>query len=110
MIQLSQTAIAEVLRLRARSQNPELKLRISVIPSGCLDFSYSLLFDQIRPDDQVYDCRDIQVIVSSGTLDYVDGLVLDYSEDLMGGGFRFHNPKAIQSCGCGNSFLVAAST
>ena len=39
-------------------------------------------------------------------LNYLNGLILDYSEDLMGGGFRFNNPNAKVACGCGNSFSV----
>jgi len=46
------------------------------------------------------------VVIDDQSLDYINGLMLDYSEDLMGGGFRFHNPNAKHSCGCGNSFSV----
>lgn len=68
---------------------------------------YTLEFDQtVKPGDQVYDCNGLSVVIDAQQVNYIDGLILDYSEDLMGGGFRFHNPKAKQNCGCGNSFTL----
>lgn len=110
MIQLSPTATTEILRLRAKTQEPDPKLRIAVINSGCLSLSYSLCFDGgIQSGDQIHRCNEITVVVSSEALSYIDGLVIDYSEDLMGGGFRFHNPNAVQTCSCGNSFAISES-
>jgi iron-sulfur cluster assembly accessory protein len=107
MIQLSASATSEILRLRAKIQDNSSKLRISVLSGSCLDFSYSLTFDShCQPGDQIYQNPSISIIVNSEALAHVNGLVLDYSEDLMGGGFQFHNPNAVQSCGCGNSFSV----
>ncbi|PZV12809.1 MAG: iron-sulfur cluster assembly accessory protein [Leptolyngbya sp.] len=108
MIQLSASATSEVLRLKAKTHNADAKLRISVSPGSCLDLSYSLTFDvDAQPEDYLYQqTTSISILVSSNALPYLDGLVLDYSEDLMGGGFRFHNPNAVQSCSCGNSFSI----
>jgi iron-sulfur cluster assembly accessory protein len=109
MIQLSASATSEVLRLKAKTHNPDSKLRISVLPGGCLNFSYALTFDvDAQPGDHLYQNATIPILVNSKALSYLDGLVLDYSEDLMGGGFRFHNPNAVQSCSCGNSFSIQA--
>lgn len=109
MIQLSKAAIGEITRLKTKHQNPGKALfRLGVQPSGCSGISYTLAFDEtVKPEDQVYDCNGIRVVVDSQSLTYINGLTLDYSEDMMGGGFRFHNPNATQSCGCGNSFSVA---
>uniref|UniRef100_A0A832M5A1 Iron-sulfur cluster assembly accessory protein n=1 Tax=Oscillatoriales cyanobacterium SpSt-402 TaxID=2282168 RepID=A0A832M5A1_9CYAN len=110
MIQLSQSAIQEILRLRSKHSSASAKLRISTAPSGCLNLSYRLAFDDsLQPEDEEvypFERGNLQVIVSSTDLLYLDGLVIDYSEDMMGGGFRFHNPKAVQVCGCGNSFAI----
>ena len=57
-------------------------------------------------NDRVYDYGQVKVVVDSLQLNYLNGLILDYSEDLMGGGFRFNNPNAKVACGCGNSFSV----
>ena len=110
MIQLSASATNEMLRLKAKTHNAGSKLRISVSSGSCLDFSYSLNFDtDAHPGDHTYQNANISVLVSSEALFYLDGLILDYSEDLMGGGFRFHNPNAIQSCSCGNSFSIQST-
>ncbi len=107
MIHVSHAAASEVLRLQARRHNPKLVFRLSTQPSSCLAMSYALTFDEvIQSNDCVYECNGVQVVVDAQSLTAVDGLVLDYSEDLMGGGFRFHNPNAKQNCGCGNSFSL----
>lgn len=107
MIQLSQAAISEISRLKAKRNDPNLVFRLSVQPSRCLALSYSMTFDALTGlDDQLFGCSGIQVVVDAKSLTAINGLTLDYSEDLMGGGFRFHNPNAVQSCGCGNSFSL----
>jgi len=108
MIQLSPAAIQEILRLRSRRGQPDLILRLGVQPSGCLDWSYLLGFESIpQTGDRRFDCHGIQVVVDPASQPYLNGVTLDYSEDLMGGGFRFRNPNAHQTCGCGNSFSPA---
>jgi iron-sulfur cluster assembly accessory protein len=110
MIQLSSTATTEILRLKARSQEADPKLRISVVRNGCLTFSYALSFDsEIKAGEQTYSCDQIAVVINPEALAWVEGLVIDYSEDLMGGGFRFHNPNAVQTCSCGNSFAISGT-
>ncbi|HEY9622048.1 MAG TPA: iron-sulfur cluster assembly accessory protein [Crinalium sp.] len=110
MIHLSQAAIEEVNRLRAKNPKPDGILRLGVKAGGCADFYYTLQFDEaetLESSDRHWDCSGIKVVVSANDAGYLDGLTLDYSEDLMGGGFRFHNPNAVQNCGCGNSFAIA---
>ncbi|XHX77600.1 MAG: HesB/IscA family protein [Stenomitos frigidus ULC029] len=107
MISLSHAAVSEILRLKAKLNEPDLRFRLSVQPSCCLSLAYVMTFDAtMHPDDQLRDCSGIQVVVDAKSLTAVNGLTIDYSEDLMGGAFRFHNPNATQSCGCGNSFLL----
>ena len=109
MIQLSQAAIAEVNRIKSKQSNLDLLFRLSVKSGGCADFYYTIELDEtIAPEDQVQPCGNIQVVVDSVSLKYLDGLKIDYTEDLMGGGFRFDNPNASSSCGCGNSFSIGS--
>ncbi|WP_348229683.1 HesB/IscA family protein [Trichocoleus desertorum] len=108
MLQLSQAAIKEILRLKQKCHKPDAVFRLGVQPSGCSGMSYTLEFDEeVGLNDALYDCNGIQVAIARSSLTVLSGLNLDYSEDLMGGGFRFHNPNATQSCGCGNSFSVS---
>lgn len=107
MIHLSKAALAEVKRLHSKQQHPDVLFRLGVQIGGCSGLYYTMEFDcQVKPDDRVYECDGIRVVVDRHKLDYINGLSLDYSQDLMGGGFRFHNPNATNSCGCGNSFDV----
>jgi iron-sulfur cluster assembly protein len=57
-----------------------------------------------QPIDQVFDCGAVQVVIDPQSWPYLNGLTLDYTEDLMGGSFRFDNPNAKQTCSCGHSF------
>jgi iron-sulfur cluster assembly protein len=62
---------------------------------------------QANPDDHTFDFGDIQVAVDPLSMTLISGTTVDFSEDLLGGGFRFRNPNAIASCGCGTSFATA---
>ena len=109
MIELSPAAIVEVKRLRAKHfQSDTGTLRIGVHTGGCSGWSYQMEFiPDPHPQDQVFACEDVQVAVDPESLSYIDELTLDYTEDLMGGGFRFHNPQAVEVCSCGHSFATA---
>jgi iron-sulfur cluster assembly accessory protein len=103
MIHLSRAAIHEVKRLQRKS--PDAMLRLGVQAGGCSDFFYTLEFvSSAQSDDQLWQCDELQIVVDRPSLIYLNGLTLDYSQDLMGGTFRFDNPNAEQHCGCGNSF------
>lgn len=107
MIQLSQAAIAEVSRIKSKQHNPHAVFRLGVKPGGCADFYYIMVLDEtIAPEDQVQLCDSFQIVVDPESLRYLDGVKIDYTEDLMGGGFRFDNPNALSHCGCGNSFSM----
>ncbi|MBF2050797.1 MAG: HesB/IscA family protein [Leptolyngbya sp. IPPAS B-1204] len=107
MIHLSQAAIGEVQRMQSKCLDARARFRLGVQAGGCADWFYTLDLDPTTaPDDRVVDCDGIQVVIDSQSWTYLNGLSLDYSEDLMGGGFRFHNPNAVSHCGCGNSFSV----
>lgn len=107
MIQFSPSAISEIQRLQSRHGTGDFKLRVTVSQDGCLDFAYSLFFDRNSlPDDQIWNCGKLQVMVNSADLACLNGLAIDYSEDMMGGAFRFFNPNADRVCDCGNSFSI----
>ncbi|MBW4551659.1 MAG: iron-sulfur cluster assembly accessory protein [Aphanocapsa sp. GSE-SYN-MK-11-07L] len=109
MIHLNPAAIAEIKRLRRKQTKADTGfLRLDIAQSGCAGLSYRMEFAQTsQPQDFLLVADEMQVIFDPDLLPYLDGLTLDYSEDLMGGGFRFHNPNATQTCGCGSSFAIA---
>lgn len=108
MIEISPTAVQEIGRLRQK-QAPNSVVQISLRSGGCLEWLYTLEFtEQAATDGEIVECANgIRVQIAKQTQPYLEGLKLDYSEDLMGGSFRFHNPNAAQHCGCGNSFAIA---
>ncbi|WP_414561981.1 MULTISPECIES: HesB/IscA family protein [unclassified Anabaena] len=110
MIHLSQAAVSEIERLHLKHQ-PNSLLRLTVKLGGCSGLFYDMSFDEdVKIDDRVMEINGIKVIIDTESFDYLNGLALDYSEDLIGGGFRFHNPQAIATCSCGNSFSTTAPT
>jgi iron-sulfur cluster assembly accessory protein len=110
MIHVSQAAATEISRLRAKQQ-PNKFFRLAVKSGGCSGWFYDMSFDeQIEAGDRVFEVNSLSVVIDATTWDYVNGLAIDYSEDLMGGGFRFHNPQAVVTCSCGNSFSTTTPT
>ncbi|MBD1937668.1 iron-sulfur cluster assembly accessory protein [Microcoleus sp. FACHB-68] len=105
-IQITETALQQVKSLQ-QSQGKELCLRVGVRQGGCSGMSYTMDFEDlsnIREDDEVFDYDGFKVISDRRSLLYLYGLVLDYSNAMIGGGFQFTNPNANQTCGCGKSF------
>lgn len=107
MIHLSPTAVRELSRIQSKQETSPTWFRLKTDRGGCSQFTYEMEFvTKPQPDDRRCDFEGLQVAIDAGSLPYLEGLTLDYTEDLMGGGFRFHNPNATQICGCGNSFSV----
>ena len=79
-------------------------LRIGVVGGGCSGFQYQLNFDRQKEGDRVVDFGGVSVFVDDFSLPYIAGTTLDYVEGLHGAGFRFDNPRASRTCGCGSSF------
>lgn len=107
-ILLSTAALRQVLSLRDK-QGKDLCLRVGVRQGGCSGMSYMMDFtdiNDIRPDDQVFDYDGFKIVCDRKSMLYLYGLMLDYSDAMIGGGFQFTNPNASQTCGCGKSFGV----
>ncbi len=82
-------------------------LRVSIVGGGCSGFSYSLNLDaSVREDDVVVEQHGVKLFVDPISQQYVHGTILDYQDGLSGAGFRFVNPNAVRTCGCGTSFAV----
>lgn len=83
-------------------------LRLGVAPGGCAGMSYSASIDSVlREGDEVLHEQDgIRLIADPGSALFIDGLQIDYSDDLIQAGFKFKNPHAKKACGCGSSFAL----
>ena len=112
-ILITNDAIEQISSL-LKNQTEKKALRVGVRSGGCSGMSYTMDFiggDEINLDDKVYDYslsseQTFQVICDPKSLLYIYGMQLDFSKDLIGGGFNFVNPNASQTCGCGSSFAV----
>jgi iron-sulfur cluster assembly protein len=83
-------------------------LRIDIVPGGCSGMTYSAGLDtEVKPSDEViYQDDLIRIVADGGSAMFLDGLKIDYSDDLIKSGFRFMTPNAVKSCGCGSSFAM----
>ena len=106
MIQLSENAKNEVTKLLA-GEKPGSFLRVAVKGGGCSGLSYDVKIDQAPQEfDRSFEVGGVKIVCDSKSLVYLDGMTVDFSKELVGGGFRFVNPNASGSCGCGTSFSV----
>ena len=108
MIAISERAAAEVRRIIEEQSLPETTvLRVGVKGGGCSGFSYSLGFDDnVAETDQIAEHDGIRVVCDPKSFLYLNNTEVDFEESLMGRGFRFVNPNASKTCGCGESFSV----
>jgi iron-sulfur cluster assembly protein len=108
VITLTERAVKELRRIVQDQSLPETTVvRLGVKGGGCSGFSYSLGFDDtVHDEDQVSEIDGFRVVCDPKSFLYLNGTQLDFEESLMGRGFKFGNPNASKSCGCGESFSV----
>ena len=107
MISLTPQAVKEARRLIAEQNQPNPALRVGVKGGGCSGFTYAMGFDSDQHEiDVVFEQEGIKILCDPKSHLYLDGITIDFKNDLIEGGFRFINPNAKGSCGCGSSFSV----
>lgn len=104
-IRVTQEALARLQVVLADEKGA--RLRIKILSGGCSGFQYSMGFDAtLGPDDLVFENERVAIVIDETSFSLLQGLELDYQEDLMGSAFQLKNPNSASSCGCGNSFSV----
>lgn len=107
-LQITEPAIKELKRAMADSELKDHLVRVSVEAGGCSGFMYGLGFveqsDVSSEQDFVEKFGDVDVVIDKKSLLFLDGTTIDWIEDLNQRGFKFNNPNATKSCGCGKSF------
>ena len=108
VVTLTPPAVDMVKRIRAKEGLPDgHALRVAVVGGGCSGFSYQLDFDDKAQDgDEVVEYEGVLVRVDPTSAQYLRGIEIDYVNSLSGGGFKFINPNAKHTCGCGSSFTA----
>ncbi len=106
VVTLTPPAVEMVKRIRAKEGLTEAHaLRVAVVGGGCSGFSYQLDFDDTAQEgDEVLQYDGVSVRIDPTSAQYLRGVQIDYVSSLSGGGFKFSNPNAKHTCGCGSSF------
>lgn len=98
------TKVAEILR---EETEPNAGLRVFVQGGGCSGMSYGFTLEtEQNEDDFVIEQQGVKYLVDAMSMQYLQGAVIDYKEDIEGSSFVISNPNAQTSCGCGSSFSV----
>ena len=106
VVELTNSAQVEVLRLLEEQQDPAIGLRLGIKGGGCSGLSYVLDFTPKNEGDTVVDYGTFKVFLDRKSTIYLSGIVLDHQAGLQGRGFVFENPMATNTCGCGESFSI----
>ena len=102
-IELTDNALTKVKELLGHEETGK-GLRIMVKAGGCAGYSYALTFDSKQETDREFDFNGLKVFVDNEALEMIKGSKVDYVDSLQGAGFKFENPNAQSTCGCGKSF------
>jgi len=107
-ITLTDKAASEIKDLLQEQGKPEAGLRVWVAGGGCSGLQYGMAIDdgESEEGDKIFDHLGVKILVDSMSLSYMAGSVVDYIDDVLGGGFKIENPNATRSCGCGSSFAT----
>ena len=105
LIKVTPSAAEKLAALMTREGSGKF-LRVRVTGGGCSGLSYKLAFvEATRPGD-LFIPGGVGILVDTKSALYLKGMILDYSDKLVAGGFKFNNPNAKASCSCGESFAV----
>lgn len=109
-ITISERAAQRIHEIRdEKNITASTPLRVSVVSGGCSGLTYNLDFepgDVVSNDDKEFEAQGVKLIVDMRSFLYLAGTQLDYTDGLTGQGFHFHNPNAVRTCSCGESFSL----
>lgn len=107
-LQLTDVAVQRFRKVMADEHlGSEHGVRIGVNSGGCSGMSYSMSFEsEARADDTVLVQNGLKLFIDRQSLPYLEGVTIDYVVGLHKEGFKFLNPRATRTCGCGESFGV----
>ena len=107
MIDITPRAATQILRMMKEQGVDGSALRLAVKPSGCSGLEYVMNFEkQPLASDQVHELGGLKVLMDENSAAYLQEIQLDWGDGLLGSGFKFSNPNASKTCGCGKSFSV----
>ena len=105
-VTLTEAAARHVTRYLGK-RGKGVGVRLGVKTTGCSGLAYKLEYaDELAPEDLVCEGHGVKVLVDPKSLPYIDGTELDFVREGLNEGFKFHNPREKDRCGCGESFRV----
>jgi iron-sulfur cluster assembly protein len=112
LIVITEAAASRIQEMKeAEEAKGELYLRVGVKGGGCSGLTYGMGFDSdVKDDDKTFEQNGINVVVDEESSKILEGVVIDFKQSMMGGGFTIENPNAIANCGCGTSFRTAENS
>jgi iron-sulfur cluster assembly protein len=104
-VTLTEAAAREVKKQADKRGTPNAAMRVGLRGGGCSGFSYFFDWDdgEPRPKDFVIEEHGVRVYIDQRSMKLLKGTILDFQKTLMNQGFKFHNPNATGTCGCGES-------
>ena len=105
MVMLTASAASAVKRFIDSSEKEIAGLRIKIDGGGCSGFQYALRLEaEIAETDMVHECSGVTMLIDEQSQALLNGVTVDFIDTMEGSGFKFENPNAKASCGCGKSF------
>ncbi|MDE1920324.1 MAG: iron-sulfur cluster assembly accessory protein [Candidatus Omnitrophica bacterium] len=105
MVTLTDAAAAKVRSMMAKEGKEGHALRFGVVTGGCAGLSYEMKFQKAPyENDVLFMHNGVNIIVNQESVEFVKGVEIDYVDTLRESGFKYKNPQAKSSCGCGTSF------
>ena len=106
-IEITKKAATRIKAILEAEKKDGYALRLSVVGGGCSGMNYNIAFDNKKGEfDKVYKSMGIEIYCDLQSWLYLKGTTIDFSDDILSGGFKIENPNASRTCGCGTSFSV----
>ena len=106
----TEKALVRAKTILKKPENAGKALRVFVFGGGCAGLNYGMAMGFVKPDDYVLESEEYKIVVDPKSMELLKGMTVDYFESIQSSGFKFNNPNAIASCGCGLSFKTAQKT
>jgi iron-sulfur cluster assembly accessory protein len=107
VVSLTEKAAEMVKAAMAKEKVVGFGLRVGVVGGGCSGFQYQMAFEEApAADDMVLEQYGVRIFVDAISQEHLAGVTVDYVTGLHGAGFKFGNPNASRTCGCGSSFAT----
>ena len=104
-IYVTKKAVKRLKAVMASEGKDDYYLRMSVDSGGCSGMNYKMDFDKnMKNFDKMFETNGLKVVCDLKSWLYLKDITIDYSDDMLNGGFKIENPNAERTCGCGTSF------